>query len=180
MSPRQLQFGREAYSYELEGRNGCFGVLSFPRRAFLTGLVGLLLMPVLRARPAFALPDNLTPLIRKATGGGLPKSGRVKLTLPPLAESGNSVPLKVQVESPMTAADHVKGIHIFSEKNPRPVIAQFHLNPRSGKAEISTRVRLAGSQQVVAVAVMSDGSSWLGTADVVVIAAACGVESKDT
>jgi sulfur-oxidizing protein SoxY len=155
-------------------------VFSFSRRAFLASFVGILLVPFLRVRSAFAIPDNLTPLLREATGGELPKSGRVKLTLPPLAESGNSVPLKVQVESPMTPGDYVKSIHIFSEKNPRPVIAQFHLNPRSGKAEVSTRIRLAGSQQVVAVAVISDGSSWLGTADVVVIAAACGVESKDT
>jgi len=150
------------------------------RRAFLTSFVGTLLVPFLRVRSAFAFPDNLTPLIREATGGELPKTSHVKLTLPPIAESGNSVPLKVQVESPMTAADYVKSIHLFSEKNPRPVIAQFHLTSRSGKAEISTRIRLAGSQQVVAVAVMSDGSSWAGTADVVVIAAACGVESKDT
>ncbi len=155
-------------------------MFSFPRRAFLASFVGTLLLPFLRVRSASALPDNLTPLIREVSGGELPRTGRVKLTLPPIAESGNSVPLKVQVESPMTADDYVKSIYIFSEKNPRPIIARFSLNARSGKAEISTRVRLAGSQQVVAVAVMSDGSSWLGTADVVVIAAACGVESKDT
>jgi len=150
------------------------------RRRFIKRGIGLLFLPFLRGRSAFALPANLDPLIREVSGGELPKTGRVKLTLPPLAESGNSVSLKVQVESPMTAENYVKSIHILSEKNPRPVIARFHLNPRSGKAEISTRVRLAGSQQIVAVAVMSDGSSWLGTAEVVVIAAACGVESKDT
>lgn len=152
----------------------------FSRRSFLVSLVAIFLAPFCRARSVFALPANLDPLIREVSGGALPKTGRVKLTLPPLAESGNSVSLKVQVESPMTTTDYVKSIHILSEKNPRPVIARFHLNPRSGKAEISTRIRLAGSQQIVAVAVMSDGSSWLGTADVVVIAAACGVESKDT
>src|SRR5215210_4035079 len=139
-----------------------------------------MLLPFWRVRSAFALPANLDQLIREVSGGELPKTRRVKLTLPPLAESGNSVSLKVQVESPMTATEYVKSIHILSEKNPRPVIARFHLNSRSGKAEISTRVRLAGSQQIVAIAVMSNGSSWLGTADVVVIAAACGVESKDT
>jgi sulfur-oxidizing protein SoxY len=155
-------------------------VFSFSRRSFLASVVGTFLVPFLRVRSVFALPANLDPFIREVSGGTLPKTGRVKLTLPPLAESGNSVSLKVHVESPMTAADYVKSIHLLSEKNPRPLIARFHLNPRSGKAEISTRVRLAGSQQVVAVAVMSDGSSWLGTADVVVIAAACGVESKDT
>ena len=152
----------------------------FSRRSFLVSVVGTLLVPFLRVRPAFALPGNLDPLIREVSGDEIPKTGRVKLTVPPLAESGNSVSLKVQVESPMTTTDYVKSIHILSEKNPRPVIARFQLSPRSGKAEISTRVRLAGSQQLVAVAVMSDGSSWLGTADVVVIAAACGVESKDT
>jgi sulfur-oxidizing protein SoxY len=73
----------------------------------------------------------------------------------------------------MTAQDYVKSVHLFSEKNPRPVIARFYLNPRSGKAEISTRIRLAGSQQVVALAMMSDGSCWLGTAEVIVTAAAC-------
>ena len=155
-------------------------MFSFSRRAFLASAVGILFVPFLRARSVFALPANLDPLIREVSGSEIPKTGRVKLTLPPLAESGNSVSLKIQVESPMTAADYVKSIHILSEKNPRPVIARFHLNSRSGKAEISTRVRLAGSQQIVAVAVMSDGSSWLGTADVIVIAAACGVESKDT
>lgn len=147
---------------------------SFSRRKVLASLVGALFLPWLKARPATAaLPEKLAPLIREVSGSEVPKPGRVKLTLPAIAESGNSVPLKVQVESPMTADDYVKGIHIFSEKNPRPVIARFYLNPRSGKAEISTRVRLGGSQQVVALAVMSDGSCWFGTAEVVVIAAAC-------
>src|SRR5258708_2456149 len=105
------------------------------RRRFLQVCCVPLMLPVVRPGSAFALPNNLTSLIRETTGGDLPKSGRVHLTLPPLAESGNSVPLKVQVESPMTAADYVKSIHILSEKNPRPVIARFQLNPRSGKAE---------------------------------------------
>ena len=150
-----------------------------PRRHVLAGIVGFLgflgclFLPLLKVRPAFAIPEKLTPLIREATGGGLPKTGRVKLTLPALAESGNSVPLKVQVESPMTAELYVRSIHIFSEKNPRPLIARFSLGARAGRAEISTRIRLAGTQQVVAVAVMNDGSAWLATAEVVVTAAAC-------
>jgi sulfur-oxidizing protein SoxY len=144
------------------------------RRKFLASVAGAAFLPLLKARFAAAtVPNNLAPLIREVTGGAPPTTGRVKLTLPPLAESGNSVPLKVQVESPMTVEDHVKSIHLFSEKNPRPVIARFRLGPRAGKAEIHTRVRLAGTQKVVAVAVMSDGSAWLGTAEVVVTAAAC-------
>jgi sulfur-oxidizing protein SoxY len=144
------------------------------RRRFLVSLVSAIFFPLLRVRFATAeVPEKLVPLIREATGGGTPTPGRITLTLPPLAESGNSVPLKVQVESPMTAENYVKSIHLFSEKNPRPVIARFYLNPRSGRAEVNTRIRLAGSQQVIAVAVMSDGSSWVGTADVIVTAGAC-------
>lgn len=141
------------------------------RRIFLASFM---FSPLLRVKLAYAaVPEKLVPLIREAAGGETPKTGRVKLTLPPLAESGNSVPLKIHVESPMTADDYVKSIHVFSEKNPRPVIARFYLSPRSGRAEVNTRIRLAGSQQVVAVAVMSDGASWLGTTEVVVTAGAC-------
>ncbi|MBI3249277.1 MAG: sulfur oxidation protein SoxY [Deltaproteobacteria bacterium] len=151
----------------------------FSRRSFCVGLLGVALAPLFKVRSVLALPDKLIPLIREATGGIEPQAGRVKLTLPPLAESGNSVACKVQVESPMTQESHVTSIHLLSEKNPRPVIARFYLGPRSGRAEINTRIRLGASQQVVALAVMNDGSCWTGTADVVVTAAACGLESKD-
>lgn len=158
-------------------KGGTGGISLLPhcsRRTFLVSLLGCTFLPLLKAQPAAAeIPDKLLPLIHEVTGGAPPKAGRVKLTLPPLAESGNSVPLKVQVESPMTAADYVKSIHLFSERNPRPVIARFHLGPQSGKAEVSTRIRLAGSQQVVALAAMSDGSYWIGDTNVVVVAGAC-------
>jgi sulfur-oxidizing protein SoxY len=155
-------------------RKGISLLTSCSRRIFLVSLLGSALLPLLKAQPSSAaIPDKLLLLIREAAGGVTPKTGRVKLTLPPLAESGNSVPLKIQIESPMTATNYVKSIHIFSEKNPRPMIARFYLGPRSGKAEVNTRIRLAGTQQVVAVAVMSDGSSWLGAAEVVVTAGAC-------
>ena len=143
------------------------------RRHVLVGLLGCLLVPLGKARSADALPEKLVPLIRQATGGELPQVGRVSLTLPTLAESGHSVRLRVRVESPMTTQAHVKHIHIFSEKNPRPVIARFSLGPQAGRAEVHTRIRLAGSQQVVAVAVMNDGTAWMASADVVVTAAAC-------
>ena len=149
------------------------------RRRLLVGLLGCLgglgsmVAPLRKARPADALPEKLAPLIRQATGGVMPQVGRVTLTLPTLAESGNSVRLQVRVESPMTPEAHVKQIHIFSEKNPRPVIARFSLGPRAGRAEVHTRIRLAGTQQVVAVAVMNDGTAWMASAQVVVTAAAC-------
>ena len=146
------------------------------RRRVLVGLLGslgCLLVPLGKARSTDALPEKLVPLIRQATGGVLPQVGRVSLTLPTLAESGHSVRLRVRVESPMTPQAHVKRIHIFSEKNPRPVIARFSLGPRAGRAEVHTRIRLAGTQQVVAVAVMNDGTAWMASAEVVVTAAAC-------
>ena len=146
------------------------------RRRALVGLLGCLgglLVPLRQARPADALPEKLAPLIRQATGGVMPRVGRVSLSLPTLAESGHSVRLRVRVESPMTPQAHVKRIHIFSEKNPRPVIARFSLGPRAGRAEIHTRIRLAGTQQVVAVAIMNDGTAWMASAEVVVTAAAC-------
>ena len=143
------------------------------RRHVLVGLLGCLLVPLGKARSADALPEKLVPLIREATGGGLPQVGRVSLTLPTLAESGHSVRLRVRVESPMTRQAHVKRIHLFSEKNPRPLIARFSLGPRAGRAEVHTRIRLAGSQQVIAVAVMNDGTAWMASAEVVVTAAAC-------
>jgi len=152
---------------------GIAGVAGIIRVLGFVGLWGSFFLPLLKVRPAYAIPENLTPLIRKATGGVLPRRGRVSLRLPALAESGNSVGLKVHVESPMTAEAYVKSIHILSEKNPRPVIARFSLGPRAGRAEVSTRIRLAGTQQIVAVAVMNGGTAWMATAEVVVTAAAC-------
>ena len=99
--------------------------------------------------------------------------GKVKIELPPIVENGNTVSLTVSVDSPMTEAEHVASIHLFNEKNPQPYIASFHLGPRAGRAVVSTRIRLADSQRVVAIARFSDGSFWSDSADVVVTLAAC-------
>jgi len=101
----------------------------------------------------------------------------VTLELPVLADNGNSVTMKVSVESPMSAADHVRRIRLLSERNPVQEMAVFHLGPRAGRAEILSRVRLAGSQNVVAVAEMSDGSFWFDVANVIVTLSACLDES---
>ncbi len=106
-----------------------------------------------------------------------PRRGRVKLEMPVLADNGNSVPMKVSVESPMTEADHVKLIRLVSERNPEREMAVFYLGPRAGAAEITSRVRLAGSQVVTAIAEMSDGSQWMGAAHVQVTLSACVDES---
>jgi sulfur-oxidizing protein SoxY len=105
------------------------------------------------------------------------KRGRVKLELPVLADNGNSVPMKVSVESPMSEADHVKVIRLISERNPEREMAVFHFGPRSGAAEVTSRVRLAGSQTVTAIAEMSDGSQWMDSAHVQVTLSACVDES---
>jgi sulfur-oxidizing protein SoxY len=141
------------------------------RRLVLLMAAGLGLVPF--ARPAAATPAAMEEAIRGLVGEVTVERGKVKLELPPIVENGNTVPLTVTVDSPMSEADHVTGIHIFNEKNPQPYIAAFGLGPRTGKAVVSTRIRLADSQQVVAIARLSDGSFWSDSADVVVTLAAC-------
>ncbi len=123
---------------------------------------------------ALATPESMAEAMDEALGKGAPiKAGRVKIELPELAENGNSVPLKLTVDSPMTAADHVKMLYVFSEKNPVSNVVRFHLGPRSGVARVQTSIRLAATQRITAVARMSDGSLWSGAADVIVTQAAC-------
>ncbi len=116
--------------------------------------------------------------IRKVIGESSAKKGKVKIDLPPLIENGNAVALTVSAESPMTAADHVKAIHVFTEKNPQPNVVSIYLGPRAGRASVATRIRLADSQKVVAIAQMSDGSFWSGSAHVIVTLPACVEESQ--
>jgi sulfur-oxidizing protein SoxY len=115
----------------------------------------------------------LEEAVRKVVGSSVPRAGRVKLDLPPLIENGNSVPLTVTVESPMTAADHVRAIHVFTEKNPQPNVISAWLGPRSGRARLATRARIADTGTVIAVAQMSDGSFWSDRVEVVVTLSAC-------
>lgn len=111
--------------------------------------------------------------IAKIAGSNSIRDGRVKLVIPPLVESGNLVVLKLSVESPMTANDYVKAVHVIAEGNPLPNIFTAYFTPRSGRAELTTRVRLADSQRVWAIAQMSDGSFWQGHADTLVTLSAC-------
>jgi sulfur-oxidizing protein SoxY len=109
-----------------------------------------------------------------AWASGAPvRPGRVRLDIAKLVDNGNTVPMSVTVDSPMTAADHVTAIAVFNERNPQRDVARFTLGPRAGKASASTRIRLATSQKLTAVAKMSDGSHWSDTVDVVVVLAAC-------
>src|SRR2546423_931076 len=111
--------------------------------------------------------------IRQVIGEAEIRKGKVMLDLPPLVENGNTVPMTVSVDSPMTKDNYVKAIHVFNEKNPQPNVISAQLSPRAGKAAISTRIRLAGTQKLMAIAELSDGTYWSDTADVVVTLAAC-------
>src|SRR5207302_2281075 len=126
--------------------------------ATLAGAVGIALP--LAVKPASATPESMRAAIRKVVGEAPLNKGRVKIDVPALIENGNAVPLTVSCESPMTQDDHVKAIHVFTEKNPQPNVIGAGFGPRAGRASFSTRIRLADTQKVVAVAQMSDGSFW--------------------
>lgn len=112
-------------------------------------------------------------MVTAFTRGATIREGRVELDIAELVENGNAVPVAVTVQSPMTQADHVVAIGIFNERNPQPDVATFQLSPRSGRAQVGTRIRLATSQKLVAVARLADGSCWSKTVDVIVTIAAC-------
>ncbi len=143
------------------------------RRHFLAGTALGLMVPHLLVRRAEATPEEAAAAIKAVAGDAAVRPGKVKLDVPPIAENGNSVPLTVSVESPMTAAEHVKSIHLFSPENPLATVAHFYLGPRAGKAQVSTRIRLFRSQRITAVAALSDGSFWSGAAEIVITIAAC-------
>lgn len=124
-------------------------------------------------RPAQATPQAMKQAIAVVTGGAPVKTGKIKLELPPLVENGNAVAMTVRVDSPMTAQDHVKAIHVFTEKNPQPNVISIKLGPRAGKAEVQTRIRLADTQQVVALCELSGGSFWSDHVDVILTLSAC-------
>jgi sulfur-oxidizing protein SoxY len=140
------------------------------RTALLSGAAAL---SVLVIRPARATTETMQAAIREFSGGSPIKPGKVTLDIPPLVENGNSVPLIITVDSPMTATDHVKTIAVFNERNPQSNIANFHLNARSGRAYVSTRIRLGDSQTIMAIAQLSDGTFWSGSAELVVTLPAC-------
>jgi sulfur-oxidizing protein SoxY len=142
--------------------------------AFLAGGAVALRLSI---RPAAATPEMMQDAIRAAIGEAPVKKGKVKLDLPPIVENGNSVPCTVSIDSPMTATDYVKAIHVFNEKNPQPNVISVKLGSRAGRASFSTRIRLADSQTVTAIAEMSDGSCWSDDIDVIVTLAACIEES---
>jgi sulfur-oxidizing protein SoxY len=123
--------------------------------------------------PAAATPAEMRAALASITGEAKVNAGRVKLDIPPLVENGNTVPCTVTVESPMTAADHVKAIHVLAEKNPQPYVVSAILGPRAGRASVSTRIRLRDTQNVLAIAELSDGTFWSDQINVIVTVGAC-------
>ena len=137
--------------------------------ALATGEVAAQLDPNIQALRAAALEAA----VRKITGGKPLRAGKVKLQVPPLVDNGNTVPLSVSVDSPMTSADHVTAIHVLTEKNPQPYVVSAYLGPRAGRASITTRARIADTGKVIAIAQLSDGSFWSDSVSVVVTLSAC-------
>lgn len=147
------------------------------RRGLLIGLgagglavVGMTLVP----RAVLASPEDVKMAIEERIGDAVAKEGRISLELPQIAENGNTVPISFEIDSPMTESDYVKAVHVFAEQNPLPNVASFYFTPRSGKAWISTRMRLLKTQYVVAVAEMSDGSVYMASTEVKVTLGGCG------
>lgn len=141
------------------------------RRQVLTTGAGLGFWALLS--PATAATDELAAAVSAYAGGAPVRAGKVKLDIATLVDNGNVIPLVVTVDSAMTGSDHVVGIAIFNQKNPLRDVAKFTLGPRYGKASVGTRIRLATSQKLVAVAQLSDGSYWSHTVNVIVTLAAC-------
>jgi sulfur-oxidizing protein SoxY len=145
------------------------------RRSVLCGALGVGVL--LGVRPAFGQTSpDLDAAVRAFARGAPVRTGKVLLDIAPLVENGNAVPVTVSVESPMTLAEHVQAIAIFNERNPQRDVAVFTLGVRAGRARVATRIRLATSQRLIAVARLSDGSHWQHGVDVIVTLAAC-VES---
>jgi sulfur-oxidizing protein SoxY len=141
------------------------------RRHFLTA-TGAAACAIV-AGTARATPETAAAAIKEVLGSAAPQKGRVKLDLPVLIENGNTVAMTVSVDAPLTGPERVQSLHVFAEGNPLPNVANFHFGPRAGAARVSTRIRLATSQTVVAIARLADGSCWTDSIELMVVLAAC-------
>ena len=142
--------------------------MSLQRRTTLALAAGLVFV-----RPGRAATGDLAAAVNAFAGGKAPQPGKVKLDISTLVENGNAVPVTLSVDSPMTGTDYVKSIALFNERNPQRDVVVFQFGPDAARAAASTRIRLATSQQLVAVALLSDGTAWSHTVDVIVTLAAC-------
>ena len=146
------------------------------RRDFVLGAsaVGLLSALSLGTASAEEVVPTLEEAMKAAIGDAKPIEGKVALKLPEIAENGNTVPFTISVESPMTADNYVKAVHMFAAGNPRPDVASFMFSPASGEATVTSRMRLGQTQDVIALAEMSDGKVYMGRRTVKVTIGGCG------
>ncbi len=133
-------------------------------------VVAMTLLPG-RLRAEF---PTIEEAITSVTGDASPAKGRISLTLPQIAENGNTVPIEVSVDSPMSDADYVKSVHVFADGNPNPNVATYHFTPANGEAHFATRIRLAKTQNVIAIAEMSNGELYMAKSEVKVTIGGCG------
>ena len=145
------------------------------RRQALTVGAGLVTISVIGwSGQAFAAAKEAADEITKFTGGKAPDKGKITIELPEIAENGNTVPLSVSVDAPMTADNYVSDIMVIADGNPRPEVATFHFTPMSGKAEAATRIRLATTQNIIVVATTSGGQLFTDQKLVKVTIGGCG------
>jgi sulfur-oxidizing protein SoxY len=140
------------------------------RRRFMILAGAGLIVPLAPIRAVHATPAEVAALIAELVGEGALRDGRVKLDLPVMVENGNSVGMTISVDAPI---GEVRSIDVFAEGNPLPHVARFQFGPRAGAPRVATRIRLATSQTVIAVAKLTDGSCWRDSVDLLVTLAAC-------
>ncbi len=149
--------------------------MNLERRKMLGSTLGVAVAGLLGGTSiAHAAPEDVAARIKELAGEAEVKSGAITLNSPEIAENGNSVPISVSVESPMTDDDYVESVVILAEGNPLPSVATFNFSPASGEAVASTRMRLAKTQNVVAIAKMSNGAVFSDTREVKVTIGGCG------
>jgi len=149
------------------------GRLSLPRRHFLVAASAAGLLAALPDHAARATEAQVAALIKDLVGDNALRQGRVKLDIPLLVENGNAVPMTVSVDGGFTGPQRVSSLHVFAQRNPLPHVASFTFGPRAGRPVVATRIRLATSQTVIAVAKLADGSCWSDSVELIVTLAAC-------
>ncbi|MEX2481684.1 MAG: thiosulfate oxidation carrier protein SoxY [Gammaproteobacteria bacterium] len=145
----------------------------FTRRRLLQQTVAVWAM-TLPALPLAADSPAVQAAIDAIIGDRDAESGELSLTTPAIAENGNTVPIAVAAGGRFTADDYVEAIHILAPGNPVPEVVSFHFTPRSGYARAATRIRLAETQDVIAIAELSDGRVWRTANEVKVTIGGCG------
>lgn len=148
------------------------------RRELIVGAGAAIAVATLVGDASIAIAQDKPPtydeVVSKILGQAKAEEGKVNIDLPEIAENGNTVPYSVTVDSPMSDADHVKAIHVLSTGNPSPTIASYHFSPASGKATVSSRMRLAKTQDIVSIAELSNGKFLMGKRTVKVTIGGCG------